>query len=327
MMMMINMPRWNVWKVAVSVALVAASGNGFLIGVPNIDQRLCQPSWKEATPRTIGQAGTRDESDTTLTDIDDNDAASNSVDSNDEIREGLLEDLSALAFCTSRGFNATQSERNQVQRIISELTKYNPTAEPVAAYYSDTTTKALSSSSSNAVSSLAGKWTLIYTDAPDIISLEGSRNSLAVLGRIGQECDPPYIRNVIEWRRPSWADFLPFSGTEQARILQKVVTRAQASPQRPSVVQLDLVGLELESPNDEGSSSLDTDRTLSTQLQQRGLLPTLLNQAPIQMQGPLTAPFGEFEVLYLDSQIRIIRTGQNYIAVNRRIIPIEDAWF
>ena len=35
--------------------------------------------------------------------------------------------------------------------------------------------------------------------------------------------------------------------------------------------------------------------------------------------------FGTFEILYLDEEMRIIRTGQNYLAVNTRIR--DDEWF
>lgn len=77
----------------------------------------------------------------------------------------LKDDLIALADKTRRGFSASRAERNKMKRIVDELSKYSPTDEPAAAYYEDTT--------SNYGSSLSGKWTLIYTDAPDITSLEG----------------------------------------------------------------------------------------------------------------------------------------------------------
>jgi hypothetical protein len=77
----------------------------------------------------------------------------------------LKDDLLALADKTRRGFNASRAERNEMKQIVSELSAYSPTDEPAAAYYGDAT--------SSYGPSLSGKWTLIYTDAPDITSLEG----------------------------------------------------------------------------------------------------------------------------------------------------------
>merc|ERR1711935_241386 len=107
--------------------------------------------------------------------------------------------------------------------------------------------------------SISGKWTLIYTDAPDITGLDTSRNpfSTATLGRIGQDCNPPFVKNVIEWKRPSWASSLPFSGNENSRILQKVVTSASASPDKPNLVNLKIAGLELETPGRQDEVSAD----------------------------------------------------------------------
>ena len=66
----------------------------------------------------------------------------------------------------------------------------------------------------------------------------------AKLGRIGQECSPPFIKNVIEWKRPDWASSLPFSGTKSSRVLQKVCCKGSSNPSKPAVVDLKLVGLE-----------------------------------------------------------------------------------
>ena len=67
----------------------------------------------------------------------------------------------------------------------------------------------------------------------------------AKLGRIGQECSPPFIKNVIEWKRPEWAKRLPFSGTDDSRVMQKVAIEAQASRDEPLVVNLKIAGLDL----------------------------------------------------------------------------------
>ena len=52
-----------------------------------------------------------------------------------------------------------------MKQIVNDLSAISPTVEPAAAYYKD--------ASFSTGSTLSGKWTLIYTDAPDITSLEG----------------------------------------------------------------------------------------------------------------------------------------------------------
>lgn len=225
----------------------------------------------------------------------------------------LKDDLVALAATTRRGFSASRTDRDKAKKIINKLSKYSPTDEPAAAYYTD------GDGSSSARSTLTGKWTLIYTDAPDITSLDGGPFSTAKLGRIGQECDPPTIKNVIEWQRPDWASSLPFSGGESSRVLQKVVTEGSATPDNPKMVDLKLLGLELTGVDESDESG------------QEGGLNALLNgpaalfqNNPVKLQGPLKGPFGRFNILYLDHDMRITKTYQGYLAVNVRE---ENAWF
>jgi len=219
----------------------------------------------------------------------------------------LKDDLVALASSTRRGFSASRKDRDKAKSIINELSKLSPTEEPAAAYYSDA-----QATSDDIVPSLAGKWTLIYTDAPDITSLDAPL-SIQKLGRIGQECDPPLIKNVIEWKRPSWASSLPFSGDEDSRILQKIVTEGASTPADNPTVDLKLVGLEISGTN----GSMEESNS--------GLVNSLLNgpaalfeQNPIKLQGPLKGPFGKFDILYLDDEMRITKTYQGYYAVNVR---------
>lgn len=235
----------------------------------------------------------------------------------------------------------TRNLRNQAKKTISELAKLNPSPEPAAAYYLPT-----SKSSGSSAKGLAGKWTLVYTgklvefefnfhfphpsnklpckDAPDITSLDATGPlSTAKLGRVGQQCDPPRIANVIgefllrsnqfrhlhifcctEWTKPDWASDLPFSGSENSRVLQKVVCEGSASPSNPSTVDLKILGLELEGEGDSGPASI-------------------LGNNPVKLQGPLSAPFGKFDILYLDETMRITKTYQGFYAVNLR----DDEWF
>ena len=255
----------------------------------------------------------------------------------------LKADILDLAQRTKRGFQATNNDRQRAKDLILQLAKYNPTSDPASPYYQDDKqqypSSSFSTTTSTTKSTLAGKWTLVYTDAPDITGLDTSRNpfATAVLGRIGQECTPPYIKNVIEWKRPTWTTNLPFSGRisneDEPRILQKVVTSASANPKNPFKVDLKVAGFELMVGNEEllqGSSKSEFDDSFASRIESLGLVPGLLSLYPIDLKGPinyLQPPFGQFEILYLDNEFRIIRTYQGYYAINRRITSAEEEWF
>lgn len=243
----------------------------------------------------------------------------------------LKEEFLALAKQTSRGFRATKSEQNQIKDIVFELAKFNLSKQPARDYYEPSTNFDIKESYGSTIS---GKWTLIYTDAPDITGLDTTRNPFATakLGRIGQECDPPYIKNVIEWFRPDWAKNLPFSGTDQSRVLQKVVTAGTSTPDKPMLVYLKVVGLELESGGgsrilSSSSSSNNMILDIAQSIQDQGIPAGLLSWQPLDLKGQWNLPFGQFEILYVDHDMRVIRTGQNYLAGNVRIQTIEDEWF
>jgi hypothetical protein len=144
----------------------------------------------------------------------------------------LKNEILEISKQTKRGFAASFRDQERARELIFELAKYNPTPEPATPYYPNAPTDFVTSGTT-----LAGKWTLVYTDAPDITGLESPQQqrgflslpATANLGRIGQECVPPLIQNVIEWQRPEWASDLPlFSG--YTRILQKVLTQASVDP-------------------------------------------------------------------------------------------------
>jgi hypothetical protein len=218
--------------------------------------------------------------------------------------ESLKSELFALSRQTNRGFQAKSNDRARVQQLINELTILNPTREPARAYYDVKKQPATESSTSTTTeTSAAGKWTLIYTDAPDITGLQRTSPFLgAELGRIGQNCDPPFIENVIEWIRPTWLPDV-FGGPD--RILQKVVTKGVATT--AAVVDLSASGIRLEP----GASSSSSPWQLP----------------PLDLSnGLFTLPFGRFQILYLDDELRIVRTGQNFVAVNRRLNASEE-WF
>ncbi len=233
-------------------------------------------------------------------------------------QQELKDDLVSLASSTRRGFSASRKDRDEAKSIINQLSKLSPTEEPAAAYYS--TSRDAQTMSEDVVPSLAGKWTLIYTDAPDITSLDVPL-SIQKLGRIGQECNPPLIKNVIEWKRPSWASALPFSGDEESRIFQKVVTEGSSSPANNPTVDLKLVGLEISGSNN--GSMEETNPGLMKLLNGPA---ALFEENPIKLQGPLKGPFGKFDILYLDDEMRITKTYQGFYAVNVRQEK-DNEWF
>ncbi len=121
-------------------------------------------------------------------------------------RPELKRELKTCGEKTDRGFRASSEEQNKIRRTIFQLAARNPTSAPAEAYFSLAPNKSGPSKSASSTFLLKGKWTLIFTDAPDITSLKNPLNPLADLARIGQECDPPTITNVIEGKAPVWVN-------------------------------------------------------------------------------------------------------------------------
>lgn len=252
---------------------------------------------------------------------------------------------------TKRGFQASKEQREEISALINDLSQLNPTSEPASSYYKSKTVNKDSPT-------IAGKWTLKYTDAPDITSLDpvlSSSNSalgmlpspppLSKLARIGQDCDSiaGTVTNVIEWRQPEWLSSKDEKGSKDEmnedgpRILQKVVCEASADPSKPTEIDLTLVGFELIGDTGMKKEKQSNDGEKSNPLNPFGLplpIPDLnqlqdgpaavLEANPIKLRGPLKAPFGKSNILYLDEDMRILRTNQGYVAVNMRD---ADPWF
>lgn len=282
--------------------------------------------------------------------VDDN--ASND-DSAELFQQRQLLKLSLLmkAQDTKRGFQASKEQREEISAIVNELSQLNPTTEPATSYYKSKTDNEDSST-------IAGKWTLKYTDAPDITSLDpvlSTSNSalgmlpspppLSKLARIGQDCDSiaGTVTNVIEWRQPDWLSSKDEKGNKDEiteggpRILQKVVCEASADPSKPTEINLTLVGFELIGDTGTKKEEQSNDGERSNPLNPFGLplpIPDLkqlqdgpaavLEANPIKLRGPLKSPFGKSNILYLDEDMRILKTNQGYVAVNMRDV---DPWF
>lgn len=251
-------------------------------------------------------------------------ATSEGTDCLDPRAVALKDELLALATSTRRGFSASRSDRDAAKKIINDLSIYSPTDEPAAAYYINGGSERTGSEKSDRGISgtISGKWTLAYTDAPDITSLEGGPFSTAKLGKIGQECTPPSIKNVIEWKRPDWAAALPLSGGDSSRVLQKVCCEGTASPNDPNFVDLKIVGLDLLGTSKGGDADTGGSSIFGRNIMDGPA--GFFKESPIELRGPLKAPFGKFEILYLDFDMRIIQTYQGFLNVN---IREEKEWF
>jgi PAP_fibrillin len=253
------------------------------------------------------------------------------------IIQKLRDELIELGKRTERGFKASRSDRERAEQLIFDLAEYNQVREPVRTYYGNNNHNA-----TTGPPSIQGKWTLVYTNAPDITSL-GVPSPFVTLGRIGQDCsNPPYISNVIEWCSPSWANQIPFlvgknnKPNEPARILQKVVTFGSAVPASPAVVDLNVAGLQLSSGSTSTSNeSNDRINDLRAAIEEDGVIVGVVKQQQkdkpnidlLKLDESRQPPFGSFEILYLDDTFRITKTSRNHYAINVRIQTPEDEWF
>jgi len=114
-----------------------------------------------------------------------------------------------------------------------------------------------------------------------------------------------------------------------------VVTSGVSTPNNPTFIDLKIIGLEVKAGNaiekEENNDNNDPKSSMITgvveNIQKEGIPVVILSQNPVDLNGPLQAPFGRFEILYLDDEFRITRTNQNFITVNRRINKKEAEWF
>eukprot|EP00968_Pinguiococcus_pyrenoidosus_P012820 scaffold1144_cov215-Pinguiococcus_pyrenoidosus.AAC.5 len=156
---------------------------------------------------------------------------------------------------------------------------------------SDAIRKLLSvASEEDIVTDLNGKWELLYSDAPDILGIRGG--PLAKLEFIGQDIDSlaMTIDNVIRYS-PSDAMRSAFGslGIANDRLEQRVLLSYEQDPMEPRTVTMRVRG-----------TSIAPENTLGGRL----------NLNPLELVGPTTLPFGQFEILYNDGDLRIVKTGR-----------------
>uniref|UniRef100_A0A6U5BKU0 Plastid lipid-associated protein/fibrillin conserved domain-containing protein n=2 Tax=Hemiselmis andersenii TaxID=464988 RepID=A0A6U5BKU0_HEMAN len=197
-----------------------------------------------------------------------------------EGREGVKSVLLSTLEGLDRGFSATGQQRKEVERIIEELIPMSPDPAPAETLLSENS-----------------KWELLYSDAPDIVG-SGTGNGQGLNpsnGDIGQEFDAAEktITNLVELKPPGlFSSLLPKDSLQ----LQVVIEARVLSPTR---VGMNIKGTRAVPRNFAG---VDVSR-----------LP------PLRLDLPVQPPFGEFEVLFYDGDLRVVRTGQGYVGVNRRV--------
>ena len=194
--------------------------------------------------------------------------------------------LFALLDGIDRGFAASSSQRKAVTSALEALKAVNPRPTDGAI-------------------GLSGDWELLYTDAPDILGLKNA-GPLAELRRVGQQIDAEAgtIENVIEYAPASWLPLDAISASED-RVQQRVCLTYEVEKGTRCVCQVNTFGV-----NPQTFFGVN-----------------LRSSPPLKLpEAPFKVPFGNFDVLYNDGDIRVVRTIQGYYGVNRRITAEEEMW-
>lgn len=89
------------------------------------------------------------------------------------------------------------------------------------------------------------------------------------------------------------------------------------------IADLKVVGVDLSGVSGSDDEVSEKNKTISSPFRMPA---EFLEKNPVELRGPLKAPFGKFEVLYLDDRMRIIKTYQGFVAVNIRQDE-NDEWF
>jgi len=192
--------------------------------------------------------------------------------------EALLDAVRGL----DRGMAASAADRKRVNALIDDCAAVNPTLGRGA----------------DAVAELGtSTWSLLYTDAPDILGIRGG--PLARVDRIGQEITPSEnrIANVIEYCPSEAALRLGGALVRGDRVTQRVLLGYETSG--GDLVDLKLQGISL-TPNMFLGQSVSPSRKLAG-----------------GFGGQIPAPtFGAFDYVYFDGIVRIVKTKQGWVSIN-----------
>jgi len=205
----------------------------------------------------------------------------------DAAREELLEALRPL----NAGFRTTTAERRDANELVEEFVeRFGDVPEASAGR-------------------LEGQWRLVYTDAPDILGLRGG--PLSELDFIGQDIDEAAgtCDNVIRYR-PSDQMLNLFEGFGQDISQDRLEQRVMLSFEKTA-----------------GSKRVE-QKIKGTKIVPLSVLGGRVTDAwapPLGGTGPLSLPFGSYDLLYNDDRMRIVKTtaglppAQGYYAINERI--------
>ena len=186
----------------------------------------------------------------------------------------------------NRGFSAKPADRKAVAAAIDALAKAAPAQQVVP--------------------DIGGDWELVYTDAPDILGLDAQAGPFVRCSRIGQRISEGEgtIENVIEYAPASWLPLDAISASED-RVQQRVCLTYEVEKGTRCVCQVNTFGV-----NPQTFFGVN-----------------LRSSPPLKLpEAPFKVPFGNFDVLYNDGDIRVVRTIQGYYGVNRRITAEEEMW-
>lgn len=214
------------------------------------------------------------------------------------LRMGSTDDSSALVTSTlkarlfglcaacDRGFFATQSERDEIARVVEELCALNPTEDCTKGLTPDDDT-------GSSECPLAGKWRMVYTNAADVLLI--GANPLSAVQAIYQEINRDgESSNIIDFI-PRIESVLPFSSILRLRVKTKSRRRTDKR-----------VGLQFVGGSIEPQSILNFD--VSNILPKLGgSFPrlTLFGGENDSAEGP-----GYFDVKYLDDSTLIISQNE-----------------
>lgn len=221
-------------------------------------------------------------------------------------RKELKQEILQLGASYDRGFGASPSVRNKVNKVIADLELLNEEKDasrfisgPEAVVFVtktntttsvNSTTKVLPKSSEKEMSPLTGNWRLIWTTAADVLIL--GANPFVTVGAIYQLFDPPIVTNVIDLL-PRIQNMFPPSMVQGSLLRAKVQTRAS---KRPDAMR---IGLDFESVKLSPVELMGRDV---------GSLPPLGFDIPKLIQLP--DDVGYFDVTFLDDEMLIIRQNQ-----------------
>lgn len=115
---------------------------------------------------------------------------------------------------------------------------------------------------------------------------------------VGQHIDPltAMIENVIEYGPTKWNPLVSFFGAETDRVQQRVLLSYKRSGKQYSLLFK--------------GTAIRLQRVLGVNLR---------SQQPLTLMPPLELPFGSFELLYIDNELRIVKTQQGFYALNQKM--------